>query len=326
MRKRTKGVWARLVLLLAVVALALTTSACSKRRTVRVPIPPAYPGQTSRAETPPSSLPKEKISRAPGQPAEYSLQPPRECQISPHPPWWRCLHQSETGESLVYYLYLPRQNHGGTASLPLVTFLHGSSGSGPGDGKPVTGGHRHGSNLWIRETVQEQYPSIVLAPQAQPAPGETWVRTWRAPSPGDTSPKEALVLVHEVISKLSEQLPVDRRRLYLTGQSMGGFGAWLAYTRYPGQFAAIVPVCGGGDVGAVTRNSTAVWAFHGDNDRVVPVSRSREMVEAIRSLNGNVRYTEYSGLGHNIFERVYSEPDLVEWLFSQRLETEPPLE
>jgi len=250
--------------------------------------------------------------------AMTSLIPPLGCDSSLQAPWWQCLYRSNTGEELVYYLFLPNHSNG-LERLPLVTFLHGSSGSGPGDGKPIRGGHRHGSGIWIQDEIQTKYPSIVIAPQAQPAKGETWVRVWKAPAPGDPRPKEALVLVNELIDDLATLLPVDTQRLYLTGQSMGGFGAWLAYTRYPGRFAAIVPVCGGGDAAAVTPNSTAVWAFHGDRDRVVPASRSREMVVAIERSNGIVRYTEYNGLDHNIFERSYSEPGLIEWLFSQRL-------
>lgn len=316
---RAIGTGVRLSAALCLAILALAGGACSKRRTARVPVPPPV----VRPEPPPA--PEDPTPTPPPLETPLALQAPRECQASPHPPWLQCLYRSGSGESMVYYLYLPSHARG-AAALPLITFLHGSSGSGSGDGKPIIGGHRHGSGLWIADEMQQRYPSIVLAPQAQPAPGETWVRVWRAPPPGDPRPKEALVLVNEIISQLAVQLPVDRQRLYLTGQSMGGFGAWLAYTRYPGRFAAIVPVCGGGDPGAVVPNTTAVWAFHGDRDRTVPALRSRDMVSAIRGVDGQVRYTEYPGLGHNIFERAYTEPGLVEWLFAQRLESAPPLD
>jgi predicted peptidase len=224
---------------------------------------------------------------------------------------------SETGERLTYYLYLPSRVV--EEKLPIVTVLHGSSGSGPGDGKALDGGHRFATQLWVRDAVQAKHPGIVLVPQADPPPGETWVRAWRAPSPQDRRPKEALVLVMEVLAALQRDYPVDPRRLYLTGQSMGGFGAWLAYTRYPGLFAAIVPVCGGGEPAAVIPNATAVWAFHGDRDTVVPVGRAREMVAAIEAAGAPIRYTEYPGQGHNIFAEAYGEPELADWLFSQAL-------
>ena len=312
---------------LCLVLASLATGACARKRPARRPLPPpiARPAPPAADEAATSTEP-----RAVGSPQQQSmLTAPDGCQPSAQPPWLQCQFRNARGDALSYFLFLPRtasrnsvlpQTPGpGNTQFPVVTFLHGSSGSGPGDGKPLVGGHRYGSGLWIRNDVQARYPSIVVAPQAAPRPGETWVRAWRAPPPGDNQPTELLVLVNELLDTLATQLPVAKDRLYLTGQSMGGFGSWLAYTRFPGRFAAVVPVCGGGDPSAVVPNDTAVWSFHGDRDTVVPVSRSREMIDAIRSTGGNVRYTEYPGLGHNIFERAYSEAELVDWLFSQQL-------
>ncbi|MCW5963521.1 MAG: hypothetical protein KIT83_05735 [Bryobacterales bacterium] len=282
---------------------------------MRVPTPPPVsqpPLPVDRATELPHASPERATVTA------RSLRSPQGCSDARISPWLECAYLSSSGETLRYFLYLPATENA-SGRLPIVTFLHGSSGSGPGDGKPLEGGHRFGSNLWIRDDAQARYPSIVVVPQVQPPPGETWARAWRAASAPDGKPKEALVLLVEALDQLADELPVDSARLYLTGQSMGGFGAWLAYTRYPGRFAAIVPVCGGGDPGAVVPNGTAVWAFHGDRDQVVPPSRSREMVDAIRRAGGMVRYTEFPGMGHNIFEAAYGEAELVDWLFAQRL-------
>ncbi|MDZ7636675.1 MAG: alpha/beta hydrolase-fold protein [Bryobacterales bacterium] len=309
-RKKLWVVWVALALLLA------GASGCAKKR--RAPAPAPVPA--------PVPAPTEVVPEAPGpssaaSPAALPLVPPSECESGPRAPWLRCTHTSWSGETLLYYLFLPASPV--KEALPAITILHGSSGSGPGEGEALSGGHRFATDLWIREDVQARHPSIVVVPQAEPAAGETWVRFWRAPSVGDARPKEALVLVMEVLAMLERRYPVDRRRLYLTGQSMGGFGAWLAYTRYPGHFAAIVPVCGGGDPGAVVRNPTAVWAFHGDGDTVVPVSRAREMVAAIVAAGALVRYSELPGRNHNIFAESYAEPELLEWLFAQRLPQAP---
>lgn len=294
------------------IALALLGFAgCAKKRQ-RVPVPVAAP-----SPLPPAAGPEALKEGPRGTTPSTALAPPNGCVAGPRAPWLDCRYTSASGETLRYYLALPRAS--GAEPLPIVTILHGSSGSGPGDGSALNGGQRASVDLWIREDVQRSHPSIVVAPQAEPAPGETWVRAWRAPANSDSRPKEALVLVMEVLASLESRYPVDRRRLYLTGQSMGGFGAWLAYTRYPGTFAAIVPVCGGGDPGAVAANATAVWAFHGERDAVVPVSRAREMVAAIEATGSPVRYTELPGLGHNIFAQAYGEPGLVEWMFSRRL-------
>jgi predicted peptidase len=134
----------------------------------------------------------------------------------------------------------------------------------------------------------------------------------------------------------------DRDRLYLSGLSMGGYGTWDMAVRYPGKFAGLAPVCGGirapglpelhasllddpkvSDAYAETARRigrTPVWIFHGDADEAVPVEESRKMAEALRAANANVKYTEYPGVGHNSWDKAYSEPDFVPWLLSQKLQ------
>lgn len=298
----------------AVVAVALALLAgCAKKRQTPLPAPAPSAPATPSEPKPEIGVPAIPKAGTAGHAPEY----PSGCEPVAAAPWRQCLHVSETGERLTYFLYLPDRVV--EEKLPIVTVLHGSSGSGPGDGKALDGGHRFGTRLWVSDGVQAKHPSIVLVPQADPPPGETWVRAWRAPIAQDGRPKEALVLVMEVLAALQRDYLADPRRLYLTGQSMGGFGAWLAYTRYPGVFAAIVPVCGGGDPAAVVPNATAVWAFHGDRDTVVPVGRAREMMAAIEAVGARVRYTEYPGRGHNIFAEAYGEPELADWLYSQVL-------
>ena len=300
----------RLALLGMVLAL-LGFNGCAKKRQ-RLPVPAAGPATPA-----PSPVPEPSKGERARTSASTTLTPPPGCATGPRSPWLDCLHVSDSGERLRYYLALPAQYDG--SLLPIVTVLHGSSGSGNGSGSALNGGQRAAVDLFTREDVRQNHPSIVVVPQAEPAPGETWVRAWRAPADGDPRSKEPLVLVMELVDSLKARYPVDGRRLYLTGPSMGGFGAWLAYTRYPGRFAAIVPVCGGGDPGAVSANATAVWAFHGELDTQVPVSRAREMVSAIEAAGSSVRYSEYQGLGHNIAAKAYGEAGLVEWLFAQHL-------
>jgi predicted peptidase len=133
----------------------------------------------------------------------------------------------------------------------------------------------------------------------------------------------------------------DRDRLYLTGLSMGGYGAWSLAAKYPGKFAAIVPVCGGirppaavpipeaakmadlsVDPYAATARSigkTPVWIFHGGADPVVPPEESRKMNEALLAAGGNVKYTEYEKVGHNSWDKAYAEPELMPWMLGYRL-------
>ena len=101
---------------------------------------------------------------------------------------------------------------------------------------------------------------------------------------------------------------------------MGGFGSWELAMRRPELFAAVAPVCGGGDETQAARlKNIPIWAAHGDADTVVWPVRSRTMVEAIKAVGGNVKYTEYPGVGHNSWTPFYSNPDgVLAWMFQQR--------
>jgi predicted peptidase len=88
--------------------------------------------------------------------------------------------------------------------------------------------------------------------------------------------------------------------------------------RQPEMFAAAVPICGGGDVTKAERIARLpVWAFHGNQDTVVPTSRSRDMIEAMRKAGGSPRYTEAPGVGHGVWDVAFGNPELAKWLFAQ---------
>ncbi|MEJ7644675.1 MAG: hypothetical protein WKF87_08765 [Chryseolinea sp.] len=126
-------------------------------------------------------------------------------------------------------------------------------------------------------------------------------------------------LVFESILSLEKELPgIDANRRYVTGVSRGGYGSWHFISVNPGMFAAAVPVCGGGNPKlAAGIYSVDVWAFHGEDDRNVPVNGSRDMIEAIKQAGGNPKYTEFPDEGHNIWDQVNSTPGLLDWLFAQ---------
>ena len=124
----------------------------------------------------------------------------------------------------------------------------------------------------------------------------------------------------QLIQQVLHERPIDRDRIYLTGYSMGGYGAWALAIDDPNQFAAVVPIAGGGDpeqVGAISQN--AVWALHGKRDRAVPITESEEMIEALRAAGGRPRFTSYPDAGHAIESRAYRlESGVIEWMFAQR--------
>ncbi len=227
------------------------------------------------------------------------------------------LYRSTQGQTMPYRLFKPR-DYDPSHSYPLVIFLHGASARGSDNRRQLEGGGSWGTDLWTREQIQRDYPSFVLAPQANPRDGSGWVRRWRPSDDAGPANQEPLDLVVALVAELQQEFAIDPDRLYVTGLSMGGFGTWSAISRYPRTFAAAVPICGGGDPAMLADKRTAVWAFHGSDDRVVPAQRSREMIDALRLAGAEPRYTEYPGTGHNSWEKAYQEPELVPWLFSQR--------
>jgi predicted peptidase len=125
-------------------------------------------------------------------------------------------------------------------------------------------------------------------------------------------------LVLELLHDLEGTFNLDTQRLYVTGQSLGGFGTWSVISEHPEMFAAAIPVCGGGDESAAPKlTKVSIWAFHGEKDEAVSVERSRKMIGAIRRAGGTPRYTEYKGAGHVIWDKVFGEPELLPWVFAQ---------
>ena len=110
-------------------------------------------------------------------------------------------------------------------------------------------------------------------------------------------------------------------RIYLTGLSMGGYGTWSLAIAYPGRFAAIAPVCGGSEPFFAGRiKDIPAWIFHGAKDSVVPVSKSEEMVNALKKHGSNVKFTVYPEAKHDSWTATYNNPELYEWFLKQTLQ------
>jgi predicted peptidase len=202
---------------------------------------------------------------------------------------------------------------------PVILFLHGAGERGADGVKQLEEG--------LPEILRRRpdFPAVVVMPQCRRG---TW---WGEPA------MEAQTFA--ALEASIEEFSGDRRRLYLTGLSLGGYGTWAFGYKYPEKFAALVPVCGGVSargrfpVPAWHPSSRApddpytetargiggvpVWAFHGGQDRRVPVEESRKLTRALERLGGDVRYTEYPGVPHNSWDRAYAEDGLLPWLLSQ---------
>ncbi|MFH0866109.1 MAG: prolyl oligopeptidase family serine peptidase [Bacteroidota bacterium] len=220
---------------------------------------------------------------------------------------------SKQNDTLPYRLMRP-QACDTTKKVPLVLFLHGAGERGNDNNMQFVNGAKNFATDYNRG----KYPCYMLVPQC--AKSYRWVETdWKLPS--HVMPDKPSVYLSRtmlLVDSLIKNLNIDTNRIYITGLSMGGFGTWDAISRWPGKFAAAVPVCGGGDTAkASVIKDIPVWAFHGDIDKVVMVSRSRNMINAIKKAGGSPKYTEYTGVGHNCWNSAYSDQSMIEWMFAQ---------
>jgi predicted peptidase len=192
---------------------------------------------------------------------------------------------------LPYLLYEPE---GSAERQPLLLFLHGAG--------------ERGDDLELlkvygpsKELESHPLPFIVISPQC---PADSW---W-------TLELEALArLLEDALARYS----ADPARIYLSGLSMGGYGAWHLAEKLPERFAALAPVCGGGIAPLAEKLvKLPIWAFHGAKDEVVPLEESVRMVEAVRAAGGDAKLTVYPEAGHDSWTQTYANPELYRWLLS----------
>ena len=223
-------------------------------------------------------------------------------------------YQNADGQTLLYRLLKPQQIEPGKR-YPLVLFLHGIGERGADNAKQLV----HGAGEFAKPENRQKYPCFVVAPQCPPK--GKWVNVDFKP-PSHTMPEKPsmpLKLALELVDKLAAELPVDKDRLYITGLSLGGFGAWDAIQRRPDYFAAAMPICGGGDTAQAPRlKHLPIWAFHGGTDTAVLPRRTTAMIEAIRLAGGTPKMTIYPGVGHDCWTRTYADPAVLAWLFAQK--------
>ncbi len=213
-------------------------------------------------------------------------------------------HSNNPAGFLRYHLFKPA-HFNPTNRYPLVLSLHGGGPRRSFDHllEPFAPGFAYGIGRLVSPDEQARHPSFVLVPWSN---GRGW-------------DEDNLRLVLNALTRLRLEFKIDPRRIYVTGQSMGGYGTWEIVTKFPNIFAAAIPVCGGGDPSLVPRvKDVPIWALHGTADTVVPVNENRTMIEALTKAGGKPIYWEYDGLSHaETAERAYCEPQLLDWLFAQ---------
>ncbi len=199
-----------------------------------------------------------------------------------------------------YLIYLPRTYGKERKQWPLLLFLHGAGERGDDLAKVKT----HGPPKLVE--AGRDFPFILVSPQC---PKDQW---WEADVLG--------ALLEQVV----EQYDVDQERVCVTGLSMGGYGSWRLAAAYPNRFAAVAPVCGGGQPDkADTIAHLPIWVFHGAKDTVVPMSQSEDMVVALKQYGSDVKFTVYPDAGHDAWTATYSNEAFYDWLLAQRRPVPP---
>lgn len=208
---------------------------------------------------------------------------------------------------LNFWLYLPA-SYGRDAQQkwPLIVSLHGGGGGGNNLDALLIGG------LPKKLQPETDFPFIVISPQ-----GSGEYEVW--------SKDEMINSLFVLLDEIQAQYSVDAQRIYLTGVSVGGEGTWEIGLRNPDRFAALVPVMGyyGYPFNVPTNicdlKNVPIWAFHGNQDNVVPLEAEQSLVKALEACGGNVQLTVFPNAGHDIENEVYANPELYKWLLSQTL-------
>ncbi|HVI43435.1 MAG TPA: prolyl oligopeptidase family serine peptidase [Chitinophaga sp.] len=195
-----------------------------------------------------------------------------------------------------YLVYLPDgYTQDTTKRWPVMLFLHGSGERG----NDIEKVKAHGPPRLAAEG--RKFPFIIISPQAEPGYG--WV---------DDE-------LYRLLQYAKRQYRVDPDRIYLTGLSMGGYGTWRLAMAHPEEFAAIIPICGGGDSSNIWKlRHMPVWCFHGAKDNSVPLSASESMIKALKRYNSGVKFTVYPETGHDSWVQAYQTDSLYQWLLAQK--------
>ncbi len=225
------------------------------------------------------------------------------------------------GNTLPYRILYPA-NYDKSKKYPLLLFLHGAGERGNDNEKQLI----HGSKLFITEENRKNFPAIVVLPQC---PAESFwavtkidrtVQPYKIEFDYTAEPNWPLTAANELVKKIIDEGSVDKSKVYITGLSMGGMGTFESVYRYPDLYAAALPICGGGDVKNYDKRiiRTAFWVFHGAADAVVNVKLSQEMVDKLKALKAEVKYSEYPGVNHNSWDNAFAEKDYLSWMLQHK--------
>ena len=228
----------------------------------------------------------------------------------------KAIFSGSRGVDIPYILSIP-EGYDPKKSYPLVICLHGGGGRGSDNrGRGV-----EAYAALSAPVVQEKYPSFLLVPQC--AEDKRWV-DFVDPRPFYSIERvpesNELATVREILKSVEAKYSIDPKRIYTTGQSMGGHASYDLITRTPNRFAAAIPVCGEADIDNIGRFAhVPLWIFHGAKDKKQAVENARKIHSLLKEAGSTAIYTEFPKVGHSSWIEAWQTPGLIDWLFAQRL-------
>ena len=221
------------------------------------------------------------------------------------------------GDTLRYRVLFP-DNYSKNKKYPLVIFFHGSGECGNDNEKQL----KHGASLFEDQKNRTNFPAIVIFPQC-PAT-DSWVN-FKVTGPNtfvfidNKKPTKALEMTKILIDFYQKTEAVDKKRIYVSGLSLGGMATYDLICRYPKTFAAAIPMCGAVEVVRLEKvRKMPIRIYHGANDDAVSVEYARNAYNELKA-NGSktMEYIEFPGVGHNCWYNAFSQPDFLIWMFSK---------
>jgi predicted peptidase len=223
-------------------------------------------------------------------------------------------------DTLVYRKLLP-ENFDPQKKYPVLIFLHGAGERGNDNEAQLI----HGSKLFLRADIRRDFPAIIIFPQCPK--NDFWANVkfgdgksverfgfQKGGEPGKSM--KLLIGLHSYLVSLKYS---DKSRFYIGGLSMGGMGTFEILRRKPKAFAAAFAICGGDNIKNVKKyKNVPLWIFHGGKDTTVPLSKSEVVVNELKRVNQQPKFTIYPEAGHNSWDPAFAEPEFISWIFSHK--------
>lgn len=227
---------------------------------------------------------------------------------------------AKKGDTLNLRVLYPK-DFDSTKTYPILFFLHGSGERGNDNEKQLV----HGSKQFLKDSVRNAFPSIVVFPQCPE--NDSWTdvkivseqgkRTFKFRKSG--KPTKAMHALLAVVKDFLKKDFVDKRQVYVGGLSMGGMGTYEILRRKRHTFAAAFTICGGDNLANVKKyKHVPLWIFHGAKDDIVDPTFSKAIAGHLENFGDEVKLTIYPNANHNSWDSAFAEPDFLPWLYTHK--------